>query len=159
MMKKKLVFIFCFIFKIAFSQNSIDANIPDKLSAYKSYTIEITIKKGPVSSFSKYQLDVPPNIIVSEGNSKDGNFSFESRRAKLVWVECPKQDEFTITLILSVGNATGQASFEHRFYYIDGDTKREISDGPMYVDFISGTPSEEKLVTKPSAKDLSLIHI
>lgn len=133
------------------SQNSIDAAIPDKLAAYSTHTVEITIKKGPISSFSKYQLDVPVNVTVREGKSLDGNFSFENRRAKLVWVESPKTDEFTITLVLMVGNASGQGTFEHRYYYIDGETKKEISDGPMYVDFTPGTPGAkiEELAVKP----------
>lgn len=141
-MKNSLTILLFAICGLNIAQNSIDANIPDKLAAYSTQTIEITIKKGPVSSFSKYQLDVPANVSVKEGSSKDGNFSFDNQRAKLVWVECPKTDEFTVTMILSVGNATGQASFEHRFYYIDGDTKKEISDGPMFVEFTPGTPTK-----------------
>lgn len=148
-MKNTLSLILTALFGLGIAQNSIDANIPDKLAAYSTHTIEITIKKGPVSSFSKYQLDVPANVSVKEGISKDGNFSFENQRAKLVWVECPKTDEFTVTMILSVGNATGQASFDHRFYYIDGDTKKEISDGPMHVDFTPGTPSKTQVKTEP----------
>ncbi|MFO0357455.1 MAG: SPOR domain-containing protein [Sphingobacteriaceae bacterium] len=148
-MKNTLSLILTALFGLGIAQNSIDANIPDKLAAYSTHTIEITIKKGQVSSFSKYQLDVPANVSVKEGISKDGNFSFENQRAKLVWVECPKTDEFTVTMILSVGNATGQASFDHRFYYIDGDTKKEISDGPMHVDFTPGTPSKTEVKTEP----------
>lgn len=148
-MKNLLILLGTVLCSLINAQNSIDANIPDKLAAYSTHTIEITIKKGPVSSFSKYQLDVPQNVTVSEGISKDGNFSFENRRAKLVWVECPKQDEFTVTMVLSVGNATGQASFEHRFYYIDGETKKEITDGPMYVDFTPGTPAAQPVKTTP----------
>ncbi|MBK6522941.1 MAG: SPOR domain-containing protein [Sphingobacteriaceae bacterium] len=125
--------------------NSIDANIPDKLAAYSTHTIEIAIKKGSNSSFSKYQLDVPPNVTIKEGISKDGNFSFEKQQAKLVWVESPKTDEFTITMIMEVGNATGQAMFEHRYFYIDGESRKEISDGPMHVEFTPGTPRDKTI--------------
>jgi cell division septation protein DedD len=123
------------------SGTSIDANIPDKLAAYSTHTIEILIKKGPNSSFSKYQLDCPPNVTMKEGISKDGNFSFEKGVAKYVWVESPKTDEFTVTMTMEVGNATGQAMFEHHYYYIEGETRKEIADGPMHVDFTPGSPS------------------
>jgi hypothetical protein len=122
------------------SGNSIDANIPDKLAAYSTHTIEITIKKGANSSFSKYQLECPPNVTMREGISKDGNFSFEKQVAKYVWVESPKTDEFTVTMIMDVGNASGQAMFEHRYYYIEGETRKEIADGPMHVEFTPGSP-------------------
>lgn len=147
-MKTRFIALLLSISSAFCAQNSIDANIPDKLTAYGTYTIEVVIKKGPISSFSKYQLDVPPNVIVKEGIGLDGYFSFENRRAKYVWVESPKTDEFKVTMILEIGNATGQASFEHRYYYIDGETKKEISDGPMFVDFLPGTPSAKPLVVE-----------
>lgn len=128
--------------------NTIDANIPDKLAAYSTHTVEITIRKGPNSSFSKYQLECPPNVTIKEGISKDGNFSFEKQVAKYVWVESPKTDEFTVTMIMEVGNATGQAMFEHRYYYIEGETRKEISDGPMHVEFTPGTPKATSTPTK-----------
>jgi hypothetical protein len=121
--------------------NSIDATIPDKLAAYSTHTIDIVVKKGPNSSFSKYELDCPPNVTVKEGVNMDGNFSFVNQTAKYVWVESPKTDEFTVTMILEVGNApVGQAQFTHRYCYIDGETRKEINDGPMYIEFVAGTP-------------------
>lgn len=122
------------------NENTIDANIPDKIAAYSTHTIEITIKKGSSSTFSKYELNCPPNVTIKEGISKDGNFSFLNQVAKYVWVESPKTDEFTVTMILQVGNASGQAMFEHRYYYIEGETRKEIADGPMHVEFTSGSP-------------------
>lgn len=154
-MRLLYLFIVISLFKGVYAQNSIDANIPDKLAAYSTHTIEITIKKGPISSFSKYQLDVPVNVSIREGKSLDGHFTFENRRAKLVWVESPKTDEFTVSFILSVGNASGQATFEHRYYYIDGETKKEISDGPMYVEFTPGNPSAKQEETPVKIETLA----
>lgn len=129
--------------------NSIDANIPEKLAAYSTHTIEITIKKGPSSTFSKYELHCPPNVTVKEGVSKDGNFSFINQVAKYVWVESPKTDEFNVTMILQVGNASGQAMFEHHYYYIEGESRKEIADGPMHVEFTPGTPQDKtQAITK-----------
>jgi hypothetical protein len=150
LLRKICLFLLCFpLLTSCYSQgsggNNIDANIPDKLAAYSTHTIEITIKKGPNSSFSKYQLEVPVNVTMKEGISKDGNFSFINQQAKLVWVESPKTDEFTVTMIMEVGNASGQAMFEHRYYYIDGETRKEISDGPMHVEFTPATPRDKTI--------------
>jgi len=137
--------------------NSIEANIPDKMAAYSSHTIEITIKKGSNSSFSKYQLDVPANVTLKEGISKDGNFSFEKQQAKLVWVESPKTDEFTVTMIMEVGNASGQVMFEHRYFYIDGELRKEISDGPMHVEFTPGTPRDKTIAETKNTEPVKTI--
>lgn len=160
--RKISLFTLCFVLLTScYSQssggNSIDANIPDKLAAYSTHTIEIVIRKGSNSSFSKYQLDVPPNVTIREGISKDGNFSFEKQQAKLVWVESPKTDEFTITMIMEIGNATGQVMFEHRYYYIDGDTRKEISDGPMHVEFTPGTPRDKTIAETKNAMPVKTI--
>jgi cell division septation protein DedD len=138
------------------AQNSLDVNIPEKISAYSVHTLVISISKGDISSFSKYQIDVPENIIMKEGNGEGGHFSFEGRRAKYVWVECPKANTFTLSMILLAGDVKGKGNFEHVFYYIDGDAKKNISDAPMEVDFTEGTMNDtyrkalENKITKPS---------
>lgn len=124
------------------AQNSIDVQIPEKLQAYSVHTLEIVIKKGAVSSFSKYQLDVPAQIIIREINGQGGNFSFDGKRAKYVWVECPKEDEFKVSFQMLVGDVKEKGVFEHRFYYIDGEVKKDISDAPMEVEFLAGTMNE-----------------
>lgn len=134
---KQFIFFFlsAFINFSALAQNTIDANIPETLPANSFFTIEVTINKGNVTSFSKYQLEVPDNITITEGNSLDGHFSFENKRAKIVWVECPKTSEFTITMRMYVGFVTGEATFEHKFYYVDANVKKDISDAPIHVKF------------------------
>jgi cell division septation protein DedD len=63
-------------------------------------------------------------------------------------------------MVMSVGNATGQAAFEHRYYYIDGESKKEISDGPMYVEFTPGTPSAAKAeVVKATAPKTNTVAV
>ncbi len=135
------------------SQNTLDANMPEKLATFSTHTLEITINKGPISSFSKYQLDVPDNVTVKEGTSQNGHFSFDGKRAKLVWVESPKTGEFTVSMVLIIGNASGKGNFEHRYYYIDGETKKEISDASMEVEFISGTATADYNLALNPPKD------
>lgn len=124
------------------AQYSLNHNIPEKLSAFSVHTVEIIIKKGPLASFSKYQIDVPENIIMKEGIGLEGNFSFDGKRAKYVWVDCPKTDEFTISMIMIVGDMKNKATFEHKFYYIDGEQKKEISDAPIEIEFTDGAVNE-----------------
>lgn len=87
-------------------------------------------------------MDVPDNIIIKELNGMGGNFSFDGKRAKYVWVDCPKEDEFKISFLMLAGDVKGKGIFEHRFYYIDGDLKKDIADAPMEVDFLPGTMNE-----------------
>lgn len=156
-MKRLLTLVLATASLFVSSQNTLDANMPEKLASFSTHTLEIKINKGPISSFSKYQLDVPDNVTVKEGISQNGHFSFEGKRAKLVWVESPKTGEFTVSMVLIIGNASGKGNFEHRYYYIDGETKKEISDATMEVEFISGTAtSDYNLAMNPPKEPVKL---
>lgn len=137
-----LLFILAFFLQNV-SQNSLDIDIPKELKAISLHTISVKIRKGNVVSFSKYQLDVPNSVTIHPIDVKNGHFTFEKQRAKVVWVDCPSTDEFTISLHLLIGETSGDGSFEHRFYYIEGDSKKEISDEITYVDFIAADPNSK----------------
>jgi len=129
-------------------QNTLEHNFPEALPANSFFTVEISIKKGDISSFTKYQMDVPENITVTEGNSLDGHFSFENKRVKIVWVECPKQPVFSITMRMYIGFASGEGNFEHRFYYVEGNQRKEITDETITVKFLE--PQSKIPVQEPS---------
>ncbi len=154
--------LFLFFFLSAFinfnglAQNTLDANIPETLPANSFFTIEITINKGNINSFSKYQLEVPDNITISEGNSLDGHFSFVNKRAKIVWVECPKASEFTFTMRMYVGFVTGEATFEHKFYYVDANVKKDISDAPIHVKFTDAKSTVPLTDNEPKKENISI---
>ncbi len=125
--------IMSFFWVFSYCQNTLEHNLPESLPANSFYTLEVSIKKGDLVSFSKYQLEVPDYVTVTEGNSLDGHFSFEKKRAKIVWVECPKQPVFTFTMRLYIGFLSGEISFEHRFYYVENNLRKEISDDEIRV--------------------------
>ncbi len=60
-----------------FGQVTIQTNLPASIAPNSNLNIEVKINKGSIANFSKYQMDVPAGVNVSEGNSKTGNFSFE----------------------------------------------------------------------------------
>lgn len=101
-------------------------------------TIEVRINKGNVSNFAKYQIDVPPGVYISEGDNKTGSFSFENNRAKIIWVSIPPDPEFTITMKLNPGTATGMGTINQKFYYLENGTRKEVEAVPINVDFSGG---------------------
>ncbi|MBS1650880.1 MAG: SPOR domain-containing protein [Bacteroidetes bacterium] len=115
------------------AQVSIKTNIPGALPPNKDFIVEITISKGSITNFCKYQLDVPAGAIVTEGESKSGNFTFENNRAKVIWVNIPSDNEFVFSLKLNTGSLSGQNTFTHKFYYIDNGTKKEVDAEPITI--------------------------
>jgi len=124
-----------FIGFISTAQVTVQTNIPASIAPNSNLTIEVKISKGNITNFSKYQMDVPAGVTVTEGESKTGNFTFESNRAKIVWVSIPTEPEFIISFKMAMGSMTGPGVFNHKFYYLDNGSKQEVELEPVNVTF------------------------
>lgn len=142
---KKIVIFFALINYSSFiAQISINANIPSTISVGNSADIEVKINKGNVSSFAKYQMDVPLGIVVSSVDSKSGNFTFENQRAKIVWVSVPTDPEFSIKFkIVASSEVPNQASFSQKFYYLENNEKKEVEANPITITISDGVANDE----------------
>ncbi len=117
------------------AQVTISTNMPKSIAPNANIEIQIKINKGSIANFAKYQIDVPNGVTVTEGDSKTGNFTFESNRAKIVWVSIPSEPEFIVSMKLNTGTATGPAVFTHKFYFLDNGTKKEVEADAINVTF------------------------
>lgn len=156
-MKKLLTFIALTSFTAAFSQITINGNFPASMSAGSSVDADVKINKGTVGNFAKYQMDVPAGIIVTSIDAKNGNFTFENQRAKIVWVSVPSDPEFTIKLkVQAASDAPSSVTFSQKFYYLENNEKKEVEATPVVISIGGGsavaatTPTETKPAeTKP----------
>jgi cell division protein FtsN len=127
-----LVFCLCNTFK---AQVTITNNLAPKIAPNSDLKLEIKLNKGAISNFSKFQIDVPNGITVTEGDSKTGNFTFENNRAKIVWVSIPTEPEFIISMKLNTGNVSGTQQFFQKFFYLDNGVKKEVEIEAQSVTF------------------------
>ena len=156
---KKLLTIFALTsFSAIFSQITINGNFPSSMGAGSSIDADVKINKGTVGNFAKYQLDVPAGIIVTSLDAKNGNFTFENQRAKIVWVSVPSEPEFTVKLkIQAASDAPSSVTLSQKFYYLENNEKKEIEATPVVISIGGGgsvvaatTPVETKPAeTKP----------
>lgn len=117
------------------SQVSIVNNLTSNVAQNTDLTLEIKITKGAISNFSKFQIDVPTGVTVTEGDSKTGNFTFENNRAKIVWVSIPTEPEFIVSMKMNTGAVSGSHQLFQKFYYLDNGVKKEIEVDPITVNF------------------------
>lgn len=123
---------FCNLLK---SQVSIVNNLTGNIASNTELNLEIKISKGSISNFSKFQIDVPAGVTVTEGDSKTGNFTFENNRAKIVWVSIPTEPEFIISMKMNTGAVSGSHQLFQKFYYLDNGVKKEVEVEPITVNF------------------------
>ncbi len=147
-MKKILTFFALSSFYTVFSQITINANFPSNINSASSVEADVKIVKGSVGNFAKYQLDVPSGYIISVVDAKNGNFTFENQRAKIVWVSVPSEQEFTIKLkIQANSDAVSPAIFAQKFYYLENNEKKEVEAAPITI--IIGGVTDVALTNTP----------
>lgn len=141
-MKLRLLILLSFItLSQIFAQVVMTNNIPTKLPVGSDVVIEVKINKGTIANFTKYHMDVPVGMDVSEVDSRTGNFTFENNRAKIVWVSVPGEIEFTIKMKVHVNTqAPAEGTIAQKFYFLDGGVKKEVEAAPITIQFGSGTP-------------------
>lgn len=132
-MKKALTILGLLFSGLSFSQITITSNLPSTISAGSSVEAEVKINKGAVGNFAKYQMDVPPGYIVTAGDVKGGNFTFENQRAKIVWVSVPSEPEFMLVLKVQASSNVATGTFSQKFYYLENNEKKEVEGNSTTV--------------------------
>lgn len=143
-----VVIIFLFS-TLTHAQISMQSNLPLVAGVNSEITFEVKINKGSANNFSKYQLDVPEGLVVKELDSKNGTFSFEDNRAKIIWVISPPDAEFSITMKLLTGDSTGLKSLAQKYYYMENDDKKEVEMETMSIQITDSASGSIEVSTSP----------
>ncbi|MDI1353549.1 MAG: SPOR domain-containing protein [bacterium] len=134
-MKNSLVLLVVFVLSRLDAQVYIRTNLLHTIPLHKSLTFEVRINKGTLSNFARYQLEVPPGIVIEEVESRTGTFSFENNKAKIIWVVPPASEEFGIRMKIKSVKTSQTAQFLMKYYYMDQDDKREFEAQAYVVNF------------------------
>jgi hypothetical protein len=144
-----VIFIFVLLTLSMVGQDlKITTNIPENLNAGQSYDVDINISKGSVSSFAKFQMDLPFGYTATSIDAKTGNWSFDNQRAKIVWVSVPNDPQFTVKVKMNVpSNAAASATITGKFFYLESNVKKEYDLPPITVRVSGGSGVATNTVT------------
>jgi hypothetical protein len=125
---------------------SVSTNIPNQMNPGDEIVAEITINKGSIAGFVKFQQDFPEGFLVSEVDSKGGNFSFVENSLKIVWISFPSENEIKIKYKLSaLSNAIGAKTINGKISYLDNNDKKVFTLSPIALNIgASAIPVAEK---------------
>ncbi|MCX6182101.1 MAG: SPOR domain-containing protein [Bacteroidetes bacterium] len=97
--------------------------------------VTVEINKGAATGIAKFVEDIPFGLKAFEGESVGGTFSFEQQKLKIVWLNIPSQQVFTVTYKLK---ASGELNKDYhivgRFLYVVADSREEfiLSDAVLF---------------------------
>ena len=81
---------------------SLEMDVPSVVNAGEEFEVKITLKKGDLESFSRFQQDIPAGLTAVSGTSSNADFTFEDNRVRLIWLRLPEQDEVTVSYSVRV---------------------------------------------------------
>jgi hypothetical protein len=126
---------------------TVKVDMPDVIQAGSEITVNVTISKGKLTGFARFQQDLPNGFTVKAVNSANADFNFEDHKLRLIWLNLPEQSDFTATYTLIADERLkGTIDIGGKFSYIDDNERKTLDVLP------------KSLAIKPSSKiDASLI--
>jgi hypothetical protein len=103
-----------------------ETNLPKVLPLNSQLTFEVRIKKGALTNFSKYQMEVSRDIVIESIDCQSGSFAFDGNVVKIIWVMTPLEPVITIKLKLNSGVIKDKINLVQKYFYIENDSKRQV---------------------------------
>lgn len=119
-----------------FEDVDISHNIPDFLVAGSSYSVDVSIQKGDISGFAKFQMEVPDGINVKSVDAKNSSFTFSDGVVKNIWMTIPDDGEINLSYTFEVNaNYQGTGTIQAQFVYIKDNERYSVGmkDHPVTV--------------------------
>jgi len=107
------------LFNFFASDVNISLNMPTTANAGDEFLVEVTINKGDIEGFARFQQDLPVGFTAVARQTANGDFRFEDQKVKIQWMKVPYDREIIISYAIQVGpTVSGDFSFDGKFSYI-----------------------------------------
>ncbi len=98
---------------------SVSLNMPDSAKSDSEFLVEVTIKKGDVEGFARFQQKLPVGFKAVARQTANGEFSFVDQKVKIQWMKVPFDHEFSVSYAIQVDpTVSGSYDFDGSFSYI-----------------------------------------
>ena len=99
---------------------SLSLNMPDSAQSNSEFLVEVTIKKGDIEGFARFQQKLPDGFKAVARQTANGDFSFVDQKVKIQWMKVPYDQELVVSYAIQVdpGIAAGNYTFGGSFSYI-----------------------------------------
>ncbi len=114
---------------------TVSVNAPMEVQAGEEFRVQVTINKGELSSFARFQQKLPAGLKAIEVNSASAvDFSFEENRVRIIWLRLPEDEEFTFSYRVRVDERLkGSFNLEGTFSYIENNERKSEDLDPTFL--------------------------
>lgn len=137
-MIKYLFYIFNFIGFLILSlfQDPVSVSIqaPEEATVGTSIIVNVTINKGNISSFARYQQNLPIGYTAEVVNLPNGDFTFKDQRIIVGWLSLPRDSQITFSYKINIDpTAEGPLFLSGIFSYIENNERKNIESPTVSV--------------------------
>lgn len=126
---------------------SVTQNFPKKVELESEFTVEISVSKGDIQGFAKFQHEFPEGFEVSEVESKGGSFNYNNNTLKVIWISLPEESDFTIAYkVKLLPNAPRTAMLGGKFAYLENNERKTYD---LLNEKIQIGPTDEEIERGP----------
>ncbi|MCQ2374302.1 MAG: hypothetical protein MJ069_00145 [Salinivirgaceae bacterium] len=98
---------------------TLSSNMPETADAGSEFLVEVTIKKGDVEGFARFQQTLPVGLTAVARQTANGDFSFVDQKVKIQWMRVPYDREFVVSYSIQVDpSISGTFDIDGTFSYI-----------------------------------------
>lgn len=107
---------------------SVNVGVPSEVNAGAEFDVELTLQKGSIESFARFQQDLPNGLTAQVVDPANANFSFENQKIKIIWLKLPSEKELKVLYRLRVDERLkGVFDLKGVFSYIDDNQRKSVS--------------------------------
>lgn len=128
---------------------SVTQDFPERVDALAEFDVTLTINKGAVKGFAKYQQTMPKGIEVTNLEGQGATFTYSDQTIKYIWMSLPEAETFTISYHVKITDqALAAIIMGGKFSYLD-DNKRMSFNVPSKEIKIGKEIIQEEIVPDP----------
>jgi GR25 family glycosyltransferase involved in LPS biosynthesis len=111
-----------------------------QINGGKEMTVTVTLNKGAINGFSRFQMELPAGITATSGNSANADFSFKDQKVRFMWLRMPEDDAVTISFNIQCNERLkGTFDLAGKFSYIEDNERKSVDLAPQSVTIVPST--------------------
>ena len=126
---------------------SVKMDVPAQVNAGSEFEVRITLNKGDLDGFSRFQQNIPAGLSAISDQSSNADFTFTDKRVRLIWLRVPKNDEITVSYKVKVDERLkGNFTLTGMFSYIDNNERKSVDVSAVSVTILPSSSVDPSLI-------------
>ncbi len=138
---------------------TVSIDVPDEIVAGTEFKVSVTVDKGSLSGFSRFQMDIPAGLKASSYQSSNADFTFSENRVRMIWLRLPSADEMTFVFKVNVDERLkGTFSLDGQFSFIMDNERKSVSSSSHPITILSSPTIDPALIVDISEFEEKVIQ-